>query len=291
MVQLISQLRGYFYVNPFLALSLAITIFSFVGVPPLIGFFAKQMVLSAALDSGYVFLSLVAILTSVVGAVYVRSLINIMPRSLNPLSETSRDKPINLSEFEINRGVQHVDKGSKSLNYIDSIAEVILYHAKFNLQVDHATVKSKIVDTILQKICLKNKLRYIVSFCRPETICLMKFAKIKITGIILRTEDLLWVVIPKISFKLISIFTSGYIGRRSFRSIGGYGRREGKQNLINKFSSACVSSGLISHKTRTRPLLVRTEELMVKLTLGKIRFISNEKLGCSCPQIKSNLNS
>lgn len=32
MVQLISQLRGYFYVNPVLALSLAITIFSFVGV-------------------------------------------------------------------------------------------------------------------------------------------------------------------------------------------------------------------------------------------------------------------
>ncbi len=75
MVQLISQLRGYFYVNPILALSLAITIFSFVGVPPLIGFFAKQMVLSAALDSGYVFLSLVAIITSVVGAVYYLNVI------------------------------------------------------------------------------------------------------------------------------------------------------------------------------------------------------------------------
>ena len=75
MVQLISQLRGYFYVNPVLALSLAITIFSFVGVPPLVGFFAKQMVLSAALDSGYIFLSLVAILTSVIGAVYYLNII------------------------------------------------------------------------------------------------------------------------------------------------------------------------------------------------------------------------
>ena len=75
MIQLISQLRGYFYVNPILALSLAITIFSFVGVPPLVGFFAKQMVLSAALDSGYVFLSLVAVLTSVVGAVYYLNII------------------------------------------------------------------------------------------------------------------------------------------------------------------------------------------------------------------------
>jgi NADH-ubiquinone oxidoreductase chain 2 len=74
-IQLINQLRGYFYVNPYLALSLAITIFSFVGVPPLVGFFAKQMVLSAALDSGYVFISLVAILTSVVGAVYYLNVI------------------------------------------------------------------------------------------------------------------------------------------------------------------------------------------------------------------------
>jgi NADH-ubiquinone oxidoreductase chain 2 len=69
-IQLISQLKGYFFVNPVLALSLSITIFSFAGIPPLLGFFAKQMVLSAALDSGYVFLALVAILTSVVSAVY-----------------------------------------------------------------------------------------------------------------------------------------------------------------------------------------------------------------------------
>ena len=34
-IQLISQLKGYFYINPLLALSLAITIFSFVGIPPL----------------------------------------------------------------------------------------------------------------------------------------------------------------------------------------------------------------------------------------------------------------
>jgi NADH-ubiquinone oxidoreductase chain 2 len=74
-LQLISQLRGYFYINPYLALSLGITIFSFVGIPPLVGFFAKQMVLSAALDNGYVFLSIIAILTSVIGAVYYLNVI------------------------------------------------------------------------------------------------------------------------------------------------------------------------------------------------------------------------
>jgi NADH-ubiquinone oxidoreductase chain 2 len=69
-VQLIDQLKGYFYINPVLAISLCITLFSFVGVPPLIGFFGKQMVLSSALDNGYIFMSLVAIITSVIGAVY-----------------------------------------------------------------------------------------------------------------------------------------------------------------------------------------------------------------------------
>jgi NADH-ubiquinone oxidoreductase chain 2 len=91
-IQLISQLKGYFYINPLLSLSLGITIFSFIGVPPLIGFFAKQMVLSAALDKGYVFLSLVAITTSVIGAVYYLNIIKeiffYLPDSkMNPLLE------------------------------------------------------------------------------------------------------------------------------------------------------------------------------------------------------------
>jgi NADH-ubiquinone oxidoreductase chain 2 len=77
-VQLISQLKGYFEINPLLALSLTITIFSFAGIPPLMGFFAKQMVLSAALDSGYIFLALVAILTSVIGGVYYLNIIKQM---------------------------------------------------------------------------------------------------------------------------------------------------------------------------------------------------------------------
>lgn len=87
-IQLISQIKGYFYINPILALSLAITIFSFVGIPPLVGFFAKQMVLSAALDNGYIFITLIAILTSVISAVYY----------LNIIKQVFFDKP----DYEIN---------------------------------------------------------------------------------------------------------------------------------------------------------------------------------------------
>jgi NADH-ubiquinone oxidoreductase chain 2 len=53
-----------------LSLCLAITLFSFAGIPPLLGFFGKQLVLSAALDKGYYFMVIVAIITSVIGAGY-----------------------------------------------------------------------------------------------------------------------------------------------------------------------------------------------------------------------------
>jgi NADH-ubiquinone oxidoreductase chain 2 len=69
-IQLISQLKGYVYVNPYLSISLAVTLFSFIGIPPLIGFFGKQMILSAALDNGYILITLIAIITSVISAVY-----------------------------------------------------------------------------------------------------------------------------------------------------------------------------------------------------------------------------
>jgi len=77
-LQLISQLKGYFFANPILSLSLAITLFSFAGIPPLTGFFAKQMVLKVAISKGYIFISLIAILTSVISAVYYLMIIKQM---------------------------------------------------------------------------------------------------------------------------------------------------------------------------------------------------------------------
>ena len=101
-IQLVSQLKGYFYINPLLALSLTITIFSFIGVPPLIGFFGKQMVLSAALDQGLILLSLVAILTSVIGAIYY---LNIIKEMFFSISEYEFNKSLNSFMFKIKENV------------------------------------------------------------------------------------------------------------------------------------------------------------------------------------------
>src|SRR6188768_3252104 len=117
-IQLISQLKGYFYINPLLSLSLAITIFSFVGIPPLVGFFAKQMVLSAALDNGYIFLSLVAIITSVIGAVYY----------LNVIKEIFFYSP----EHEVNPILNESDSTLKSsiLNEKNALIRSILFKGR-----------------------------------------------------------------------------------------------------------------------------------------------------------------
>src|ERR1700751_2559541 len=56
--------------DPFLAFCLAVTIFSLAGIPPMIGFFAKQQVLLAAMQLDYFFITIIAIFTSVIGAAY-----------------------------------------------------------------------------------------------------------------------------------------------------------------------------------------------------------------------------
>ena len=133
-IQLISQLKGYFYINPYLSLSLAITLFSFAGVPPLLGFFAKQMVLSAALDNGYVFMALVAILTSVISAVYYLNVIkNIFffkdEYKINPSLENLNlegDIEVKNKTTTINFNLQNIVLSSALSNVISILTLILL---------------------------------------------------------------------------------------------------------------------------------------------------------------------
>jgi len=74
----ISQLKGQFHANPILGLSLAVCLFSMAGIPPLVGFFAKYMVLYSAIENGYYFLAFVGILASVVSAAYYLRIIRVI---------------------------------------------------------------------------------------------------------------------------------------------------------------------------------------------------------------------
>jgi len=78
--------------NPILAITTALTLFSMAGVPPLAGFCAKLYVFLSAIESSLIFVSVLAILTSVIAAFYYIRIIKIM------FFEKSRDwvfyKPI-----------------------------------------------------------------------------------------------------------------------------------------------------------------------------------------------------
>jgi len=69
-IPFLTNFKGMHFTDPFLAFCLSITIFSLAGIPPLIGFFAKQQVLLSNMQLDYYFVSIIAILSSVIGAAY-----------------------------------------------------------------------------------------------------------------------------------------------------------------------------------------------------------------------------
>jgi NADH-ubiquinone oxidoreductase chain 2 len=77
-INFISELKGQFYSNPVLSISLTVCLFSMAGVPPLIGFFSKQFVLYSAIQNGYNFLSILAIIASVISASYYLKIIRLL---------------------------------------------------------------------------------------------------------------------------------------------------------------------------------------------------------------------
>jgi NADH-quinone oxidoreductase subunit N len=76
--ELISDFAGLSRTNPLLAFFFAMLLFSLAGVPPLAGFFAKFYVFVAAIKAGLFTLSVIGVLTSVVGAYYYLLIVKVM---------------------------------------------------------------------------------------------------------------------------------------------------------------------------------------------------------------------
>ena len=77
-VEEINDLKGFSKTHPFLSMSLLILMFSMAGIPPLAGFFGKWLVFSAAVKSGLLALTIIGVLTSVVGAFYYLKIVKII---------------------------------------------------------------------------------------------------------------------------------------------------------------------------------------------------------------------
>jgi NADH-quinone oxidoreductase subunit N len=64
--------------SPWYAFIMLLLMFSMTGVPPTVGFYAKLTVLQAVVNAGYVWLAVVAVLFSLIGAFYYLRLVKLM---------------------------------------------------------------------------------------------------------------------------------------------------------------------------------------------------------------------
>ena len=74
----IDDFRGLNRRSPWWALIMLLVMFSLAGVPPTVGFYAKFSVLQAAVEAGFTWLAVVAVLASLVGAFYYLRIVKLM---------------------------------------------------------------------------------------------------------------------------------------------------------------------------------------------------------------------
>jgi NADH-quinone oxidoreductase subunit N len=74
----ISDLSGLARTDPGLALAMAIFMFSMAGIPPFTGFWGKYFIFAAAIDAHLVYLAVIGVLTSVIGAYYYIRVVKVM---------------------------------------------------------------------------------------------------------------------------------------------------------------------------------------------------------------------
>jgi NADH-ubiquinone oxidoreductase chain 2 len=123
-IRYISELKGQFFSNPLLSLSLSVCLFSMAGIPPLIGFFAKQFVLYSAIQKGYYFISIVAILVSVISASYYLKIVKVL--HTNP--EEDKEENISLDEYSNNLLIEDNKLNNHVLNNNYESSNPLLNH-------------------------------------------------------------------------------------------------------------------------------------------------------------------
>ena len=74
----ISQLNGLRFTSNSKSISMLVFFFSLAGIPPFAGFFAKFFILSASINDGFILLSIIAVLSSVIAAFYYLTIIKNM---------------------------------------------------------------------------------------------------------------------------------------------------------------------------------------------------------------------
>jgi NADH-quinone oxidoreductase subunit N len=75
---LLEDFKGLNQRSPWWAFIMLLVMFSLAGIPPTVGFYAKFTVIEAAVNAQFVWLAVVAVLTSVIGAFYYLRVVKLM---------------------------------------------------------------------------------------------------------------------------------------------------------------------------------------------------------------------
>ena len=74
----IKDLSGYSNNNFFMAVCMAIFVFSMAGIPPLSGFLGKLIILNVAIDNNLFYLAIIGVVSSVIAAFYYLRIVKLM---------------------------------------------------------------------------------------------------------------------------------------------------------------------------------------------------------------------
>jgi NADH-quinone oxidoreductase subunit N len=88
----LDDFKGLNHRSPWFALMMLILMFSMAGVPPTVGFYAKLAVLQAVLEVDLLWLALVAVFFSIIGAFYYIRVIKLMY-----FDEPTTDEPLTIN--------------------------------------------------------------------------------------------------------------------------------------------------------------------------------------------------
>jgi NADH-quinone oxidoreductase subunit N len=86
----IENFKGLFKTNPLLAVAMTIAMFSLAGIPPMAGFFGKYLVFTLAINSGFIALTTVAVIASLIGVYYYFKPVITMTHSYDASIEVAR---------------------------------------------------------------------------------------------------------------------------------------------------------------------------------------------------------
>jgi nicotine oxidoreductase len=134
----------------------------------------------------------------------VRPLILTKPGSLKPITGLKLCKSTDLSDFEMNRGVEHVSEVSEVISYRPQRGEIISIQALIILPSQDNILASKITETVRNNKYVEIQNAYLSPLLLISVTYLKQRTKNRISDFVLRTGDLLNQVIGIDNLKILT---------------------------------------------------------------------------------------